>query len=451
MAERPVTGDDRVIDLIASFGALHEKDREAAAIAASSLGPPAIPALVDALRHCNPSVREQAALALGRMGPAASAIIPDLIASLDDESSSVRKKAAAALGAFGPAAKAAIPHLIRLLGKDFDGALEESALALAAIGPASVAPLIRLLGHRVGSTRGHAALALGKIGPAAAPAVPELIELIEDPYRFVWISSIESLGQVGPAAEAAIPALIGILASEDLKGRRVACQSLIFIGPAAVPAVLDSEAAGIEWKWELDGIPRVWSRNLSCGIIQAIGPAAVPDLVDALAGGEPASSRAWEALSTWNWEEVEPFLKDASLNPNMVTRTKAGLLLAMRQAADLVGSPLSELRNRFSQAHDVLLALLSTAKTAPRTKDDLRTFRMLVMLRSFRKVAIEETRLLGRNGDHSGPASRVGRLAEHLGGSLTRTVTDDGRKRLEFTDLGRALGEWIEANPHRLD
>ncbi len=449
MSERPVAVDARIRELIARFAGSYEKDRLAAAIEAGALGAAAIPPLVDALRHRDPFVREQAARALGRMGPPASAAVADLIDSLDDEASCVREKAAAALRAIGPVAEAAMPRLARLLGEDFGLVLEESALALASIGPAAVFPLIGLLGHEDGSTRGYAALALGEIGPAAAPAVPDLIGLIEDPYRFASLSSVKALGQIGAASEAAIPALIGVLASDDAKARALACQSLIRIGPAAVPSLLDAASAGIDRRWELDEFPRVWSRDLICSIIQAVGPPALPYLALALAGGEPACSRAWEALSTWD-EEVEPCLKDALRHRNLVIRTKAEALLTMRRAAGLVESPLSGLKHRFPQAHDVLLALLTMPKTAAKTKERLRSFRALVKLRSFRKVA-KEARLMGRSGDHSSPASRVAWLEESLGAPLTRTVEDDGRKRIELTDLGRALGEWIEANPRRLD
>lgn len=444
---------ERILELIASFGSEYEKDRIAAAIEAASLGPPAIPPLADALRHRDPFVREQAALALGKMGPSASSAIPRLIDSLSDETPYVREKAAAAFGTLGPAAGAAIPHLIRLLCQDFGHVLEASALALAAIGPAAVSPLIGLLGHEHGSTRGYAALALGKIGPAASAAVPYLIGLIEDPYLFAWISAVEALGRIGPAAAGASPALVGSLAREDETGRFYACRALICIGTAAVPALLDATPPGIERRYELDEYPRVWSRDLLCGILQALGPRVLPDLIKALADDEPASSRAWETLSTWD-AEAEPSLKDAIRDRNAVVRTKAEALLARRRAAALVECPLSEFQHRFSQSHDVLLFLLATPETAPKTKVRLRTFRSLTTLGSFRRVAIEEARHSGIDGqgpDHSGPASRVRRLAESLGAPLTFAVEGDGRKRTELTDLGRALGDWIKANPHWID
>ncbi|GIW86414.1 MAG: hypothetical protein KatS3mg108_0738 [Isosphaeraceae bacterium] len=453
MSERPVTDAERILELIASFGSPYEKDRVAAAFEAGSLGSPVVPALADALRHHNPFVREQAALALRSMGPAASAAVPDLIDSLADEVPYVREKAAEALGAIGPPAEVAIPRLIRLLGEDFGLVLDASALALAALGPPAVPSLVGLLKHEVGGTRAYAALALGKIGPAAASAVPDLIDLIEEPHRFAWLSGIESLGRIGPAAAGASPALVGSLAREDETGRFYACRALICIGPAAVPALLDATLPGIERRYELDDYPRVWSRDLLCGILQALGPRVLPDLIKALADDEPASSRAWETLSTWD-AEAESYLKDALRDRNAVVRTKADALLARRRAASLVECPLSEFKHRFPQSHDVLLFLLTTAATAPKTKEQLRMFRSLITLGSFRRVAIEEARQSGIDGqgpDHSGPASRVRRLAKSLGAPLTCAVEGDGRKRTELTDLGRALGDWIEANPHWID
>ena len=89
--------------------------KETASDALGRIGEAAVPALIDALAHPDPEVREQAARALALIGPKATAAVPELIKLLDDEAEPVRRQAARALGQVGPAAKIAIPALIKQL------------------------------------------------------------------------------------------------------------------------------------------------------------------------------------------------------------------------------------------------------------------------------------------------------------------------------------------------
>ncbi len=90
-------------------------DQDAAEDALGRIGAPAVPALMDALRSTNPSVRRKAVEVLGRMGEDASPAVPALTALLDDPDFGVRKAAARTLGQIGPAAKDAVPALMRAL------------------------------------------------------------------------------------------------------------------------------------------------------------------------------------------------------------------------------------------------------------------------------------------------------------------------------------------------
>ncbi len=89
--------------------------REAAAVALSRIGEPAVPALVEALQSPDPNLRQQAADTLARIGPAASTAVPALTALLDDPDPRVKKSAVRALGQIGPAAATAVPSLMRAL------------------------------------------------------------------------------------------------------------------------------------------------------------------------------------------------------------------------------------------------------------------------------------------------------------------------------------------------
>ena len=89
--------------------------REAAAVALGRIGEPAVPALVDALRSHDPEMRLQAADTLARIGPGASQAVPSLTELLEDEDIRVRKAAARALGQIGPKAAESVPSLMRAL------------------------------------------------------------------------------------------------------------------------------------------------------------------------------------------------------------------------------------------------------------------------------------------------------------------------------------------------
>jgi len=56
-------------------------------------------------------------------------------------------------------------------------------------------------------TRNAAAYEISGMGPAAAPAVPALIEALDDPAASVRFPVIVALGEIGPAAKAAVPKL----------------------------------------------------------------------------------------------------------------------------------------------------------------------------------------------------------------------------------------------------
>jgi HEAT repeat protein len=56
-------------------------------------------------------------------------------------------------------------------------------------------------------TRNAAAYEISGMGPAAAPAVPALIEALDDPEASVKFPVLVALGEIGPAAKAAVPKL----------------------------------------------------------------------------------------------------------------------------------------------------------------------------------------------------------------------------------------------------
>jgi HEAT repeat protein len=92
--------------------------------------------------------------------------------------------------------------------------------------------------------RANAAEKLVDFGPWGEPAIPALLDAMEDENPFVWTNAMRAIGKVGPKATRAIPRLIHLLkAPEDEKNRSSeAARTLGEIGSAAAdsaPALLE--------------------------------------------------------------------------------------------------------------------------------------------------------------------------------------------------------------------
>ena len=175
------------------------------------IGPPAIPLLVELLRHEEVSFRGFAADALIDLAPDTDSIQPALRQALRDEDSMTAADAARALGALGERASPSVAALIEALSHGEPHVRIYAAEALASIGPkagAAAKDLARALGDPIPGVRWAAGEALAGIGPAAQLAVPQLIEALKDEFLYVRICAAEALGSIGPKAQTAREALI---------------------------------------------------------------------------------------------------------------------------------------------------------------------------------------------------------------------------------------------------
>ena len=174
------------------------------------IGPPAIPLLLDLLRHQQVSFRRFAADALIDLAPDTVWIQSALRRALRDEDSMVAGDAARALGALGLRASPSVPALVKTLSHENPYVRIYAAEALAAIGPkagAATKDLARALGDPIPGVRWAAGEALASIGPAAHSAVPQLIEALKDEFLYVRICAAGALGSIGPKAQTAREAL----------------------------------------------------------------------------------------------------------------------------------------------------------------------------------------------------------------------------------------------------
>ncbi|MBK9088352.1 MAG: serine hydrolase [Holophagales bacterium] len=100
------------------------------------MGARSVPALSTALGDTRESVRQGAAIALGKLGREALPAVPALVGALSDPKENVRWCAVNALGAVGDAATAAVPALREALHDADEDVRRGAALALGRIDPA---------------------------------------------------------------------------------------------------------------------------------------------------------------------------------------------------------------------------------------------------------------------------------------------------------------------------
>ena len=178
-----------------------------AAYTLGEMGPKAkeaIPALVEALQKMpmpGDSLPDNAALALGKIGPGA---VPALIEVLkDNKAEKAWQYAATALKVIGPGAKDAVPVLVEVAKSSKDPLAPLLAVdALGAVGPAAkdaVPTLVDLLRRNKlppPNGRTHVVVTLGKIGPEAHEAVKALHEVREKADPVLRLHIDEALEQI---------------------------------------------------------------------------------------------------------------------------------------------------------------------------------------------------------------------------------------------------------------
>jgi len=113
-----------------------------------------------------------------------------------------------------------------------------------ALTPPPVTAVIAVLHEDDAVARRRAVLTLAELGTRSAEAVRALADALHDRDDRVRRMAAAALGRIGPAAESAVPALL--LALDDEAAGNEAAESLVRIGRAAVPALLDAMRSGQE-------------------------------------------------------------------------------------------------------------------------------------------------------------------------------------------------------------
>src|SRR5215471_12161500 len=243
------------------------------------IGPPALPLLVELLRHQSESNRRDAVDALIDLAPDTESIQPALRRALRDEDSVVAGDAARALGALGKRASPSVDALVNTLSGEDPYVRVYAAEALASIGPSAARAtnaLAEALGDPVPGVRWAACEALGRIGPAAESAVPQLIDALADGFLYVRIFAAGALGNIGPKAQSARDALTAAANDPALRGEAEWALSRIAGVKSGEPAASDavpalSVAPSIQPTVVLTGDPPVdWDTTTGRNIVWSV-------------------------------------------------------------------------------------------------------------------------------------------------------------------------------------
>jgi HEAT repeat protein len=247
--------------------------------------------------------------ALGQLMAAdvdASPHLAEVAASLDHPEASVRQLAAVVLGRIGAPA---VRPLCRCLTASEDGLRAIASFALGRIGPASVPALRLMLQFSDPRTVTSAVSALSQIGPAARESLADLEAMAPRAPLAVQMACAAAVARISGDQSRGLPLLLRALDHPDPSIRRQSLERITELGPAAhpaIPRILESAA---------DPAPEVRAAGaLTLGRIRAPAAAVVPLMVRLLDDASPevrmnamivlashgdAASAALPALRKW--------------------------------------------------------------------------------------------------------------------------------------------------------
>jgi HEAT repeat protein len=169
-----------------------------------------LPVLVAAVKDDSEVIRHAAINAIGGSRALRRPAVAPLAALLKDGNVTVRQRAAHALGRLGPDAADALPALLAATrAAEGDPIFAD---ALAQIGPAALPALLKALKE---SDATNSAWVLRALRGFGAPAVPLLVEALQQPNPAVRVSAAATLGAMGRDASAAIRPLFSLVTTDD--------------------------------------------------------------------------------------------------------------------------------------------------------------------------------------------------------------------------------------------
>jgi HEAT repeat protein len=394
----------------------------------ASLGPDgaaAVPALVRTLRTdfggsgSEASHQDyRAALALASIGKPA---VEGLRGLLKDRKDSVRAEAAMALGRIGPEASAAAPELVLLLGEKNERVRREAAQSLGRMGAAAVAPLVVAAGHKDALTRAGAVESLGYLSAPDDRARHVVVEGAHDSAPAVRAAAVRSLARMALADDVAMSVVNENIRHPDELVRLAVVGWLV--ERRSLLARMATELASLLTAKD-DGVARH-----AAFLLSKIGLEAAPVLLGALDREGSRIDAIAEALAHIG-RPVAPLLARAIQGP--APRVRRGAALALGQVRPLPPGVVSTLTAGLDDTDPLARAACLTAigYLGPRASESVPAVRALLQDRSA-EIRLKAIRILFES------APRDGHLLADLLGVLDDADMGVQRQAIEIL---RALG-----------
>ena len=317
-------------------------------------------------------MRDSAAAALAKSGRFAEEAVPKLKRLLYDGNWHVRVSAATeALGNIGRSARTALLNSSTFY-KDWTDVSDAAETALVKLAPdlENVTPMLSdmlkasdtdRLRHKDNWRRRSALRILGKMGAAAAPAVPAIIEILNDEAAYERPLAAIALGEIGPEAKQAIPVLAKLAIDDRIDFRLEAVDAIGKIGPYG-PAAVKSLAQPLrdrsravrekaEYAWDKIGVGDIASikalvgggslsdRRIAVDKLCDFGQTSAPGLIELLNGSDMElrrlAAQALGRIGNGNDASIRALI-DALHNTDRQTCSTAAISLGLRASRSRV-------------------------------------------------------------------------------------------------------------------
>ncbi len=174
----------------------------------------ALPALLNALQDKNASVRQHAAVAIGRIGNSNKEVVETLIQTVGDDDSRVRIAAVISIRQLVDDPAVLIPMAVEIMDKEDPLFASRMVETIVMRGEKAVPFLLAALKNERAAY--WACLAIEELGETASPAVPALVELLASgPDDALKLQALLALAKIGPQAAPAKKQVLAILASDS--------------------------------------------------------------------------------------------------------------------------------------------------------------------------------------------------------------------------------------------
>ena len=204
------------------------------AVRTSGQGDAAAPALIELMKHDEPAIRAGATGALGSVRANPAIVLPNLLEVRLDSDALVRLVAIQSLGRIRPVDNRSISALADALSdqdKTVRCASAEALIGLGAAAQPAIPNLIQALDDK--AVWGDAARALANLGPKAKKAVPALVEMAREARGYNRLYAAKALWRIDGNADITVSVLLGLLEGDYVPLRVDAAKALAELGPLA--------------------------------------------------------------------------------------------------------------------------------------------------------------------------------------------------------------------------